>query len=139
MHSMKALDQAQMREATRLTRSGRLTDAVSILQRALGGVARQDEPKRSRHAELAPPVIDGEIVAAETHDPTPRGRGNRIRPSFKSKIGRRSCRAAQRVLRDPATSLRRPEPTSAEATRMSPLADPTNCTFLVALTMSPAR
>ena len=61
---MKALDQAQMLEATRLTRAGRLIEAVSLLQRALGGdAAEYATPERSSAARLTPPTIDGEIVA----------------------------------------------------------------------------
>lgn len=67
---MKPLNQAQMLEAMRLTQSGRLTDAVSILQSALGanirGVAT---PAGSASRALSPPIIEGEIVA-ETVSPS---------------------------------------------------------------------
>ena len=68
---MKALDQAQMLEATRLTRGGRLTEAVSLLQRLLGSDATAHAtPKYSSAARLMPPVIEGEIVADVVPDLT---------------------------------------------------------------------
>ena len=66
---MKALDQAQMLEATRLTRAGQLAEAVSLLQRALGGdAAEYATPQRSSAARLTPPIIDGEIVGDAMSD-----------------------------------------------------------------------
>jgi poly(hydroxyalkanoate) depolymerase family esterase len=67
---MKALNQAQMLEAMRLTQAGRLTDAVAILQSALEGnvgecATRRDFASRT----LGPPIIEGEIVA-ETASPS---------------------------------------------------------------------
>ena len=69
MANMKALDQAQMLEATRLTRAGQLAEAVSLLQRALGGdAAEYATPQRSSAARLTPPIIDGEIVGDAMSD-----------------------------------------------------------------------
>jgi poly(hydroxyalkanoate) depolymerase family esterase len=60
---MKALDQAQMLEATRLTRGGRLMEAVSLLQHVLGiDAAANAAPESSSRARVMPPVIEGEIV-----------------------------------------------------------------------------
>ena len=61
---MKPLDQFQLLEATRLTRSGRLTEAVALLQRALAGNASADAPtSRSPAPLLTSQIIDAEIVA----------------------------------------------------------------------------
>jgi poly(hydroxyalkanoate) depolymerase family esterase len=69
MTNMKALDQAQMLEATRLTRAGRLVEALSLLQRALGADTAQYAPtKRSSVPRLTSPIIDGEIVADAMSD-----------------------------------------------------------------------
>lgn len=69
MTNMKALDQAQMLEATRLTQAGRLTEALSILQRALGAdAAGFAPPNRSPVARLTSPIIDAEIVADAMSD-----------------------------------------------------------------------
>ena len=62
---MKPLDQLQLLEATRLTRSGRLTEALALLQRALAGNASADAP--TSHSPAAPlltaQILDAEIVA----------------------------------------------------------------------------
>lgn len=64
---MKPIDRAQMLEATRLTRAGRLTEATALLQRALGGDAVADAPaSRSPATRLTSPVIEAEIVADTT-------------------------------------------------------------------------
>jgi poly(hydroxyalkanoate) depolymerase family esterase len=68
---MKPVDQAQMLEAMRLTQSGRLTDAVCILQRALGGATSGDAatPVVASPA-LTSPFIDGQIVAEAGSSPS---------------------------------------------------------------------
>lgn len=67
---MKALNQAQMLEAMRLTQAGRVTDAVSILQRALAGDTSEHATRRDfASLTLGPPTIEGEIVA-ETVSPS---------------------------------------------------------------------
>lgn len=68
---MKALNQAQMREAMRLTQAGQLTDAVSILQSALGGNSgeRAKLPDSAGQA-LEPPTIEGEIVSETVSVPS---------------------------------------------------------------------
>ncbi len=62
--NMKALDHAQMIEATRLTRAGQLMEAVSLLQRMLGNSATPsatpEHPSNGRVIEA--PTIEGEIV-----------------------------------------------------------------------------
>jgi poly(hydroxyalkanoate) depolymerase family esterase len=66
---MKPLDQLQLLEATRLTRSGRLTEAVALLQRTLAGNASSDTPTgRSPGPLLTPHIIDAEVVADTTPD-----------------------------------------------------------------------
>jgi hypothetical protein len=60
---MKALNQTQMLEAMRLTNARRLTDAVSILQRALGGNISERPTAGSAIRALSPPIIEGEIVS----------------------------------------------------------------------------
>jgi poly(hydroxyalkanoate) depolymerase family esterase len=62
---MKALDHAQMLEATRLTRAGQLMEAVSLLQRMLGASdTPSSTPEHSCSTHLSePPTIEGEIVA----------------------------------------------------------------------------
>lgn len=62
---MKPLDQLQLLEATRLTQSGRLTEAVALLQRALAGNASAGAAtSRSPAAPLlTSQIIDAEIVA----------------------------------------------------------------------------
>jgi poly(hydroxyalkanoate) depolymerase family esterase len=68
---MKALNQAQMLEAMLLTQSGRLTDAVSILQRALGGGMSGDATTPvTPGPALTAPVIEGEIVADTVSSPS---------------------------------------------------------------------
>lgn len=51
---MKTLDMEKMREATRLTRAGRLNDAVALLQSAAMGLTMGQR--------ATPEIIDGEIV-----------------------------------------------------------------------------
>lgn len=53
---MKNFDHARMHEATRLTRAGRLSEALALLQ---GATARDD----TRQPRTAPTVIDGEIIS----------------------------------------------------------------------------
>jgi len=61
---MKALDRAQMREATRLTRAGRLMEAMSLLQRGLGGgMAKATAPQPSLVPRLTSTIIDGEVAS----------------------------------------------------------------------------
>lgn len=61
---MKAFDQAQMLEATRLTRAGQLSEAVSLLQRMLKGDAdTHAAPVPSSALRVTSPIIDAEIVA----------------------------------------------------------------------------
>jgi poly(hydroxyalkanoate) depolymerase family esterase len=66
------LDQNILREATRLTRAGRLTEATALLQRTLrsGGEAkgRWAAPSPVHHAGLMPPVIDLEITDSSGAD-----------------------------------------------------------------------
>ena len=66
---MIVLDQAQMLEATQLTRAGRLMEAVSLLQGALrGDAAANATAESSSAARLTPPIIEGEIVADTVRD-----------------------------------------------------------------------
>lgn len=86
---MKALDQAQMLEATRLTRTGRLTEALSLLQRALGGdTAANATPEHLSAARLTSPIIDGEIVAEEMSDRSAAASSPRrlVTPDWKIKL-----------------------------------------------------
>ncbi len=67
---MKKLDAGQMLEATRLTRAGKLTEAVALLQRVLGGAATR--PHEDRHPAklrtqpiLLPHLSDADATMAE--------------------------------------------------------------------------
>jgi poly(hydroxyalkanoate) depolymerase family esterase len=95
MTNMKALDQAQLLEATLLTRAGRLMEAVSLLQRALGSdVAGNTTAESLLAARLTPPIIEIEIVADATPDPSARSTSVRMPPAtpqaidWKSKVSR---------------------------------------------------
>ncbi|MGJ4953840.1 extracellular catalytic domain type 1 short-chain-length polyhydroxyalkanoate depolymerase [Bradyrhizobium sp. HKCCYLS20291] len=55
------LDQDIMREATLLTRAGRLAEATALLQRMLQGASRPAAAKAGP-ARLSPPTIDGEAT-----------------------------------------------------------------------------
>ena len=66
---MKTLNLAKMLEATRLTRAGRLSEAVALLQGALGnGATGAPAAKDGATAALIPPFIDGEAVAGPAKD-----------------------------------------------------------------------
>jgi poly(hydroxyalkanoate) depolymerase family esterase len=62
---MKPLDHAQMLEATRLTRAGRLAEATALLKRAFGGEARSDAPESRPLTPRIGPIAEAEIVEAE--------------------------------------------------------------------------
>jgi hypothetical protein len=69
------LDQDIVREATRLTRAGRLVEATALLQRMLAGERAPDATMRPRiaHARGEPPIIDAEAtIIEETNRPHPR-------------------------------------------------------------------
>jgi poly(hydroxyalkanoate) depolymerase family esterase len=67
------LNQDIVREATRLTRSGRLVEATALLQRMFRGEKAPDRTTsiafRSGPAEKEPPTIDAKASAAETRSP----------------------------------------------------------------------
>lgn len=66
--------QARMREATRLTMAGQLTQATSLLQHVLGG-ASTSAPAASPRAASDPLVLDGLVFEVPTqHKPAPTGR-----------------------------------------------------------------
>jgi poly(hydroxyalkanoate) depolymerase family esterase len=69
---MKMMDPAQMQEATRLTRAGQLMEAVTLLQRALGGgLAASDAPEQSTVMRLIEPLtIEGSGVGDAPPHPT---------------------------------------------------------------------
>src|SRR5450755_1525452 len=79
---MKMLDPSQMLEATRLTRAGQLTEAMTLLQSMLGGAApRGDDAQPATmpmEALLPPPLIDGCSERADVpfNAPSPRIAGS---------------------------------------------------------------
>ena len=71
------LNQDVMREATRLTRAGQLTEATQLIQHMLRGESAPDETVRTGHLALAgrePPIIDAEANTIEETDPPPSAR-----------------------------------------------------------------
>lgn len=60
---MKLLDQSQMLAATRLTRSGRLMEAVAVLRRVLGSAGSADAPAGPSPTAPALQIIDAKIAA----------------------------------------------------------------------------
>ena len=68
---MKNILPSSLLEATRLTREGRLADAVTALQHALGGEAAPNSTDARRDGR-GPPTIDGTADNAATEAPAPR-------------------------------------------------------------------